>query len=81
MVKLRVNGARSGPETAVRMGEKQYPESLPQLDPHPWCPVYSHLVQELRISPPQTGNFVILLIVMVLITALKTAVIIRPDVW
>lgn len=32
MVKLRVNGTRAWPETAVRLGEKACPESLSKLD-------------------------------------------------
>ena len=69
MVKLRVKGTRSGPETAVRLGEKSHPESPPELDsgvikesldPHLSSPVQSHLVQELRMSPPRMGSFILL---------------------
>lgn len=30
------------------------------LGAHNCCPMYSHLVQELRTSPPRMGNFVLL---------------------
>lgn len=64
MVKLRVNRTSAGLETSVRLRERMLCSVVTaktslgvvgeSLDSH--CPLYSQLMQELRMFPPRMGN-------------------------